>query len=705
VSHRRLSIAFASLAAVALTTGPIVLKDLSGHGSTTTTSQPENEQFIPTLAASTGMCGVERWPVKTGTDADTSLVNTATTTPAAVTTMRSYSAPSSLPSNNRIQPQETTVYSIDATLTEYKLETDSDYHLVIQDGAGNTMITEIPDPACAAGSLFLAGIQSARSQFDAAFSATPTFKTTSVPVRVRGIGFFDYLHGQTGVAPNGIELHPVLDIQFNPGATPPPPQPGSYFPLSLARILDTRDGTGGVQAAPLGPGGSLNVQVSGAGGVSSTASAAVINVTVTNTTAPGYLTVFPTGVARPLASNLNWTPGQTSPNLVEVPLGLAGQVTVYNSAGNADVIFDVAGYVDAPVGVTGLFNPVVPVRVLDTRDGTGAPPGRVGAGGTLNLSVTGLGGAPANGVSAVVLNVTAANPDTNGFLTVFPTGTSTPLASNLNFVAGQTVPNRVIVAVGSGGQVSIFNKFGTVDVIADLGGWFTDASNPSATGSKFVGVTPARIMDTRDGTGLVNGIGGIGATPTTQFGPGEGIAVQVAGHGGVPAMTDPNAPSAVVANVTVTAPNASGYLTAWPDGSPRPLASDLNWVAGQTVPNLVVVKLGSSGMADLYNALGCTDAVVDVVGYYTGPLPSPSSPLPATHSCAVNGNPWGYNFSCCQFIVSPPGNICSYFSCIGSFWNGSGYVVECVDSTFSKSGGISGACSSHGGPRRALYSP
>jgi hypothetical protein len=71
----------------------------------------------------------------------------------------------------------------------------------------------------------------------------------------------------------------------------------------------------------------------------------------------------------------------------------------------------------------------------------------------------------------------------------------------------------------------------------------------------------------------------------------------------------------------------------------------------------------------------------------------------------VNGNPWGYNFSCCQNITSPPANFCSYFNCIASFWNGSGYVIECIDTTYGKSGGITGACSSHGGPWRTLYSP
>ena len=562
-------------------------------------------------------------------------------------------------------------------MTEYKIETDSDYHLVITDGSGNTMITEIPDPACAAGSPFLSAIQSARSQFNAAFTATGSFKATSVAVRMRGIGFFDFLHGQTGVAPNGIELHPVLDIQFNPGTTPPPPSPGAYYPIAPVRILDTRDGTGGVPATPISPGGALVVQVSGAGGpggVSSTASAAVINVTVTNTTAPSFLTVFPTGVSKPLASNLNWVAGQTIANLVEVPLGLAGQVTVYNGAGRVDVLFDVAGYVDTPSGATGLFNPLVPARILDTRNGTGALAQRLGAGGVLNLQVTGAGPVPTTGVSAVILNVTVTKPSARSFLTVFPQDAGRPLASNINFVAGQTVPNRVIVAVSALGEVSFYNQSGTVDVIADVGGWFTDSSIPSATGGEFVGVTPTRIFDTRDGTGLVNGLGGTGSTPITRLGPAEGIAVQIAGQGGIPAMSDATPPSAVVANVTVTHPTAAGFMTVWPDGSSRPLASDLNWVAGRTVPNLVVVQLGSSGMADLYNAVGCTDAIVDVVGYYTGPPPSTSSPLPPSPSCGLNGNPWGYNITCCHFITSPPANFCSYFNCISSFWSGHSYV-------------------------------
>jgi hypothetical protein len=167
-------------------------------------------------------CGVERWSVKTGTDPDAGKVNLNSSSNTTITSMRAIPAPSPIPSNNRVAPTETTVWVINATLTQYKLENDSDYHLVIQDAAGNTMITEIPSPTCVgAGSPFLSGIQNARAEFNARFTATTSFQTANIPVQVVGVGMFDFLHGQTGVAPNGIELHPVLDIIFNPGTQTP----------------------------------------------------------------------------------------------------------------------------------------------------------------------------------------------------------------------------------------------------------------------------------------------------------------------------------------------------------------------------------------------------------------------------------------------------------------------------------------------------
>jgi hypothetical protein len=72
-----------------------------------------------------------------------------------------------------------------------------------------------------------------------------------------------------------------------------------------------------------------------------------------------------------------------------------------------------------------------------------------------------------------------------------------------------------------------------------------------------------------------------------------------------------------VANITVTNPTGASFLTAWPSDAARPTASDLNFVPGQTVPNLVVVKLGADGRVNLYNLTGSSDAIMDVVGYYT----------------------------------------------------------------------------------------
>src|SRR5262249_3031616 len=99
-------------------------------------------------------------------------------------------------------------------------EGDSDYHLVLRDSSGRTLIGEIPSPSCVgASSPFRSMIQSSRAQFDAQFTATGSFQTADIPVRIKGVGMFDFLHGQTGVAPNGIEIHPILDIGFNPGPT------------------------------------------------------------------------------------------------------------------------------------------------------------------------------------------------------------------------------------------------------------------------------------------------------------------------------------------------------------------------------------------------------------------------------------------------------------------------------------------------------
>jgi hypothetical protein len=211
---------------------------------------------------------------------------------------------------------------------------------------------------------------------------------------------------------------------------------------------------------------------------------------------------------------------------------------------------------------------------------------------------------PASGVSAVVLNVTAIGHGT-GYITAYPAGLSAPTSSNLNFSSGQVVPNRVIVPVSSSGQASLSTNT-SVDVIVDVDGWFTDGSSPSQTGAEFVAATPSRICDTRAAN--FNDTPCMGHTVT---GPGR-LDVPVAGQGLVPS----SGVVAVVANITATDTTAQSYLTAWPTGATRPTASDLNWVAGLTVPNMAVVGLGTSGDISVYANSGDADVIVDVAGWY-----------------------------------------------------------------------------------------
>jgi hypothetical protein len=167
-------------------------------------------------------CGVERWPIKTGTDVGAVAVSLSSLMPTTIAAMTGWAAPASIPTSSRIVPYETTAWVLTATLTEYKLEEDSDYHLILRDEAGHTMIAEIPCPCCISlGSPFAAAIASAREQFNSRFDTTTTFQTANIPVRISGVGMFDFPHGQTGTAPNQIELHPVLSVAFDESLAKP----------------------------------------------------------------------------------------------------------------------------------------------------------------------------------------------------------------------------------------------------------------------------------------------------------------------------------------------------------------------------------------------------------------------------------------------------------------------------------------------------
>jgi hypothetical protein len=249
----------------------------------------------------------------------------------------------------------------------------------------------------------------------------------------------------------------------------------------------------GVAAGIVGAGGQIDLQIAGRAGVPVAGIAAVVlNVTATESVLPGYVSVFPAGTRRPTISNLNLeSAGQTVANLVTVKVGTNGQVTLFASGG-AQLIADITGYyTPAATSSDGRLQAVAPERILDTRQGLGAPLAKVPAHGQIEVQITGRGPVPSGGVSAVVLNVTGDQASGDGFVTVWPTGIERPVASNLNLVTDETRANLVVVPLGTDGSVSLFTSAGA-DLIADVAGWFTDASSTGGSAGLFVPTTPTR---------------------------------------------------------------------------------------------------------------------------------------------------------------------------------------------------------------------
>ena len=298
-------------------------------------------------------------------------------------------------------------------------------------------------------------------------------------------------------------------VIFRTAGTDPVALAGSFVSLPPQRILDTRNGNGVPAAGAIAGGSSVDLQVTGRGGVpASGVGAVVLNVTVTQPNWDGSVVAYPTGQPKPLASNLNFATGQTIPNLVIVKVGDGGKVTLTNNqipGKTVHLVADVAGYyLSGTATAPGTYTPLVPARLLDTRNGTGVPAaGAIGSGSSVDLQVTGHGGVPASGVGAVVLNVTVTQPNWDGSVVAYPTGQPKPLASNVNFAENQTIPNLVTVKVGDGGKVTLTNNQvpgHTLHLVADVAGYYL-AGTATAKGT-FVPLTPQRVLDTRNGTGL-----------------------------------------------------------------------------------------------------------------------------------------------------------------------------------------------------------
>jgi hypothetical protein len=425
------------------------------------------------------------------------------------------------------------------------------------------------------------------------------------------------------------------------GGVPPFPVPaafaalgagGEFHPVPPARLLDTR--APGSQAAGVHSFGvPFDAQLLGVGPVgggvavlpSSGVLAVVANVTVVDPNQFGFLTAYPSGSALPTASNVNFAPGRTVPNLSLLRPGPNGAVTLYlggsNGVGSAHVLIDVVGWFStSSAGARGArLVSLAPGRILDTRDGTGRA-GALGAGQSFRLPIRGVDAVnpsrpdyvPATGdVTAVILNLTATESNVPTHVSIQPDPvTSPPTTSALNLVPGLTKANLVIVPVGADGAVSLYNNAGSVHLIADVVGYFRSGVNDESRAGRIVPLaSPFRVFDTRD---AAFGSARLGSSQeeTWNFRP---FVESVKTDGIWVGEQD-----AVLLNLTATSlsypyPTGNGtYMTMYPGGTGLPLSSNINLGVNEDVPNFVVARLSADDRLSVYNNSGFIHYLADV---------------------------------------------------------------------------------------------
>jgi len=457
-------------------------------------------------------------------------------------------------------------------------EPDTPTNIGVVPGNGNATVWWDPLPAPEQVLFYKVTASDGRS----VNSVNPTVNfpglTNGVPIRfeVRAVSFA------------GISTPTVMTAPVTPSAT------GSRFTgTSPVRVLDTRFGTGGKSTA-FGPAETYRLSLAGV--VPPGTSAVVMNITATGQSSDTFITAFPGGQTRPLTSNLNPRPGVAAvPAMVTTRVGVDGSINLFNNSGSVHLIADIIGWYGAPGDSTGaLYGALTPVRVLDTRTGTGNKSTPFGAGEqhVLDLPVP-------DGASAAVLNVTSTDTTGPTHVTLWPDGQPQPVASSLNPQAGLTRANLTTSAIGAGKKVRIYNNSATTNLVIDMVGYYS-APGVSSGGSQYFPITPERLYDTRDGTGGVSG-------PVTNGSP---VALAFTGKGSVP----PSNVSAIDANVTIVDPNAHGHTTIWPTGS-RPDSSVLNYMNGEVIANRDYITLSGAG-ALFWSAAPSIHHVVDVTGWF-----------------------------------------------------------------------------------------
>ncbi|SCE71428.1 hypothetical protein GA0074695_0517 [Micromonospora viridifaciens] len=390
---------------------------------------------------------------------------------------------------------------------------------------------------------------------------------------------------------------------------------GAYYPISPARLMDTRSGVGAPKAK-IGAGAKVDLQVTARGGVPAYgAGAVVLNVTIVNPTADSFVTAYPAGEARPDASSVNFAKGWLGSNNVTVKLGSGGKVSIYNRNGSTDVVVDVVGFYAKDNSMTnrngGQYEWLPQFRLWDTRED---PEGKPVAGEVLEYSLDFDDPNTAENenthVKTIVFNLTAVSPAANGYLTAWSGATARTTASTVNYLAGVNVPNMAYVqttpcTAADGWCEPGAPKFkiythASAHVLVDLVGVVDDGW--SDFGLRFKPMSPTRIVDSRINMGISGALN-------------AGSIRQVTVPAGM--MT----PETAVLNMNLTGikPTKNTVITVWPgDYFEKPDSSNLNPYANQIVSN-GVLGVVEPGRFSVHNHTGSTHVVVDVTGSFYYP--------------------------------------------------------------------------------------
>lgn len=398
-----------------------------------------------------------------------------------------------------------------------------------------------------------------------------------------------------GVVVRNDRIWVAFNFMMGPALTPPAPTPTAtptpaageatavvgaprglpVIPVGIAshfraaaplRLVDTRSNLGGV--GPVEEKSVFTISLAGEPTRPSDALGVVLNITAVGPSAAGYLTVYPCGTVPPVASNINFGASDVVPNLVTVAFGSNSTVCVYTSA-RMHLLADLAGWLtSSPTGAPSSMTTSDPTRLLDSRGGERA-----------SLFTLKLASSIPAEATAVGLNITVTDPLNDGFLTAYPCGQAVPTASNLNYHRGQTVPNMAVVAVGVNQSVCFYSEKPT-HLIVDSASYF------APVGGLLNAIIPDRVLDTRESVG-----GWLG-----KLGPKQTVSFAVRDLPGMPANL-----SGVLLNVTAVDPTAAGFVTVYPCGAAVPTASNLNFVAGSTVANLVTVRVPADGRICIFS--------------------------------------------------------------------------------------------------------